>query len=116
MKPRIDSGEQRRQRMNWNKAGNNLEEFKQRVQEHWKSLSDEQVDAVAGRRELLAQELQRAYGLTPTEAEAEIRDFESGDPSITGFGSGRGPTERSREFGSGNAQGGGPRNDKHQLH
>lgn len=116
MKPRIDSGKQRRQNMNWDSVGNNLDEFKQRVQEHWQSLSDEQVEAVAGRRELLARELQRAYGLTPTEAEAEIRDFESGDPTVMGIGSGRGPTERAREFGSGNEQGGTPRNDKHHLH
>jgi uncharacterized protein YjbJ (UPF0337 family) len=116
MKTRIDSGMQRRQNMNWDEAGNNLEHFKSLVQERWNSLSEQEVEEIAGHREKLLEVLQRTYSLTPDEAEAEIRRFETGDPSVAGTSSGRGPTERMREFGAGNETGDLPRADKHQLH
>lgn len=116
MKPQIDAETQRRQNMNWNDVGNDLESFKAHVQERWQSLSDEQVERIEGRREKLLHELQRTYQMSPGEAETEVQDFEAGQHSATGIASGRGPTERTREFGTGNDQGGAPRNDKHQLH
>lgn len=110
MKPRVDSEEQRRQNMNWDKACNNLDTFKSRVQKRWKQLGDEQLERISGRREKLAEELERTYGLSEADAEAEINDFESGRES-----SGRGPTERTREVGTGNDQGG-PDTDRHNVH
>ncbi|HEX7030241.1 MAG TPA: hypothetical protein VF254_06570 [Gammaproteobacteria bacterium] len=115
MKTRIDSETQRRQNMNLDKAGNNLETFKARVQKRWKQLGDTQLERISGRRDRLAEELERTYGLSRTDAEAEIDEFENGDES-----SGRGPTERAREFGTGNDQGGAPRQDgnngRHNVH
>jgi len=116
MKSQIDSGRQRRQNMNWDEAGSNWEAFKKRVQERWQWLSEDQVGTIAGRRERLSQELQRTYGLSPGEAEAEIEDFESGGETVAGASSGRGPTEQAREFGSGNETGATPHDDKHHLH
>ncbi len=115
MKTRIDSNQQR-QNMNADKAGNNLKEFKARVQRRWQQLGDEQIEQIAGRRESLARELERTYGLSRADAEAEIDDFESGGMTIAGSGSGRGPTERTREFGTGNDQGGSRHRDRHRLH
>ncbi|HEX7047923.1 MAG TPA: hypothetical protein VF275_10185 [Gammaproteobacteria bacterium] len=111
MKPRIDSETQRRQGMNWDKAGNNLEDFKARIQSRWQQLGDEQLERISGRREKLVQELERTYGLSAADAEAEIVDFESSSSS-----SGRGPTERVREGGTGNDQGGTTRNNGDRFH
>ena len=116
MKTRIDSDRQRRQNMNWDKAGNNLDEFKSRVQERWQQLSDRQISTISGRRDELSRELQQTYGLSENEAETQIQDFESGETTVAGASSGRGSTERTREFGTGNDQGGGPHSDKHGLH
>ncbi|HLU61765.1 MAG TPA: hypothetical protein VKZ99_05380 [Gammaproteobacteria bacterium] len=104
MKNRIDSNEQRRQNMNWDEAGNNWETFKGKIQARWNQLSDEQVQGIAGRREKLLEELQRMYGLDAEAAEAQVREFEEGGRSVAGA-SGRGPTERMREYGSGNETG-----------
>lgn len=116
MKQHVDTNRERRQNMNWDEAGNNWETFKDEIHERWQWLSEEDISQVEGRREKLLLALQRTYALSPQEAEEEIRNFESGDRTIAGAGSGRGPTERAREFGSGNEQGGHPHNDKHGLH
>src|SRR5690606_41998114 len=102
MKNRIDSNEQRRQNMNWDEAGNNWETFKGKIQARWNQLSDEQVQGIAGRREKLLEELQRMYGLDAEAAEAQAREFEEGRRSVAGA-SGRGPTERKRQDGTGTA-------------
>lgn len=116
MKTRIDASGQQRQNMNLDRAGNNLDEFKTRVQQRWQQISDEQLERISGRREQLSRELERTYGLSHEDAEAEIDDFETGSMTAAGVGSGRGPTERLREFGTGNDQGGLPHHDKHRLH
>lgn len=116
MKARIDSGNRKRQGKNLDKAGNNLEAFNARVRRRWRQLGDEQLEHVAGRREALSRELQRTYGLSPRDAETEIDDFEAGGLADAARDSGRGPTERSREFGAGNDQGGTTHHDRHRLH
>lgn len=115
MKPQTDSSRERRQNMNWDKACNNWEAFRQDVKAHWQWLSDKQLDRIRGRRERLLDELQRTYALSPNEAETEIQDFETGSSDSLIADSGRGPTERVRELGTGNNQGGRPRSDRHEL-
>ena len=105
MKTRIDSDTPRRQNMNWDEAGNHWETFKGKVQARWNQLSDAQVERIAGHREKLAEELQRMYGLDAGTAEQQIREFESGGETVAGASAGRGPTERMREYGSGNETG-----------
>lgn len=85
--------------MNWDKADNSLDEFRRQVEERWRELSPGQVSGIAGRREKLAEELQRTYGWSAQRADAEIRDLETGQAATS---SGRGKTERAREFGAGN--------------
>ena len=116
MKQRIDSQQQRRQDMNLDEAGNNLEAFRKRVQQRWRQLGDEQVERIAGRREQLSRELERTYGLSHEDAEAEIDDFERGGGTVAGQSSGRGVTERMREAGSGNEQRRAPREGDRRHH
>jgi uncharacterized protein YjbJ (UPF0337 family) len=62
--------------MNWHVIEGNWKQFKGKVQQHWGRLTDDQLDVIAGKRDLLAGKIQEAYGVTLDEAEKQIRDFE----------------------------------------
>ena len=50
----------------------NWTHWRGRVHERWGRLTDDQLDAIAGRREQLAARIQEVYGLTPDEAERQL--------------------------------------------
>lgn len=63
--------------MNWDIAIGNWKQFKGKVKAQWGDLTDDQLEAIAGRRTELAGKIQEAYGVSKDEAERQIRDFES---------------------------------------
>jgi len=62
--------------MNWDIVEGNWGRFKGKVRARWSSLTDDHLDAIAGKRAELAGKLQEAYGITKHEAEKQIRRFE----------------------------------------
>ena len=62
--------------MNWNVVEGNWKQFKGKVRQHWGRLTDDQLDVIAGKRDLLAGKIQEAYGITLDEADKQIRAFE----------------------------------------
>jgi uncharacterized protein YjbJ (UPF0337 family) len=62
--------------MDWNSAAGDWHQVKRSVQRRWSRLADDDLDQVAGQRELLIVRLQELYGFTPAEVEAELRDWE----------------------------------------
>jgi uncharacterized protein YjbJ (UPF0337 family) len=52
-------------------------ELRDRVREHFGRLSEDDLEAVAGRRERLVVKLQERYGLARDEAEHALREWES---------------------------------------
>ncbi|QIB67324.1 CsbD family protein [Kineobactrum salinum] len=54
----------------------NWTELKGKAKVQWGKLSDDRLDVIAGKRDQLAGELQKAYGISRDEAEKQIRDFE----------------------------------------
>jgi uncharacterized protein YjbJ (UPF0337 family) len=62
--------------MNWDRVQGNWKQFKGKVQEQWGKLSDDHIDVINGRREMLAGKLQESYGITKDEAERQISDWE----------------------------------------
>ena len=62
--------------MNWNQVEGNWKQFKGSVKAKWGQLTDDQFDVIAGKREQLAVKIQETYGLTQTEAEKQISDWE----------------------------------------
>lgn len=105
MKREIDANQERRENMNWDKAGNNWNEFRQLVEERWRALSPRQVSRIEGRRDKLVEALQQTYGLSEHQADVEVKRFEAGAVGKTLTSSGRGETERAREFAAGNQTG-----------
>jgi uncharacterized protein YjbJ (UPF0337 family) len=63
--------------MNWDIAEGNWKQFKGKVKARWGSLTNEHLDAIAGKRVELSGKLQEAYGITRDEAEQQIKTFEA---------------------------------------
>jgi uncharacterized protein YjbJ (UPF0337 family) len=62
--------------MNWDVVEGNWKQFKGHVKEKWGKLTDDNLDAIAGKREQLAGRLQEAYGITKDQAELQVKAFE----------------------------------------
>ncbi|HEY7884803.1 MAG TPA: CsbD family protein [Cellvibrionaceae bacterium] len=54
----------------------NWKEAKGKVKQQWGKLTDDQLDVIDGKREQLAGEIQKAYGVTRDEAEKQVKQFE----------------------------------------
>lgn len=61
--------------MNWNQIKNNWNTVSDKIRRTWGKLSDEDLRAVAGRREQLAIMLQRRYGYATVVAENKVDLF-----------------------------------------
>ncbi|WP_137938589.1 CsbD family protein [Chitinivorax sp. B] len=61
--------------MNWRIVEANWEQFKSIVKEQWGHLTDDHLDMIAGKREILAGKIQEAYGISKDEAEKQIESF-----------------------------------------
>lgn len=62
--------------MNWDTAAGNWKIFKGEVKAEWGQLTDDDLMVIAGRREVLSGRIQKVYGITREEAEAQLRNFE----------------------------------------
>jgi len=62
--------------MNWDIAEGNWKQFKGNVKERWGKLTDDLLDAIAGKRDHLAGKIQEAYGISKDQAEVHIKRFE----------------------------------------
>ena len=61
--------------MNWDTIQGNWKQFSGKVKEKWGKLTDDDLTAVAGKRDQLAGMLQERYGLAKDKAEKELDDF-----------------------------------------
>jgi uncharacterized protein YjbJ (UPF0337 family) len=62
--------------VNRNSVEGNWEQFKGKVKEEWGKLTDDHLDAIAGKRDQLAAKMQEFYGITRDQAEVQIKRFE----------------------------------------
>jgi uncharacterized protein YjbJ (UPF0337 family) len=58
--------------MNWDRIEGNWKQFKGSALQQWGKLTDDQLDVIAGKRELLLGRIQEAYGITKDETEKQI--------------------------------------------
>jgi uncharacterized protein YjbJ (UPF0337 family) len=63
--------------MNQDRLQGNWKQFKGKVREKWGRLTDDQLDVINGRREILAGKIQETYGISKEEAERQIKEWES---------------------------------------
>jgi len=62
--------------MNWDQVKGNWKQFSGTVKVKWGKLTDDEIDQIAGRREILLGKIQEKYGIAKEEAEKQVKDWE----------------------------------------
>ena len=62
--------------MDWHRIEGNWKQYQGSVKAQWGKLTEAQLDAIAGRREQLADQIQAAYGITKKEAGKQLYDWQ----------------------------------------
>lgn len=68
--------------MNWDTIEGNWKQFKGLAKERWGNLTDDQLDVIAGKREQLAGRIQEAYGVSLTEAEKQLSEWQKAQRAV----------------------------------
>lgn len=62
--------------MNWDQIAGNWKQVKGAAKERWGKLTDDDVDVIAGNRDILLGKIQERHGIAQEKAEKEIKDWE----------------------------------------
>ena len=63
--------------MNWDQIAGNWKQVKGAVRQKWGKLTDDDVDVIAGKRDILLGKIQERHGIAREEAEKELKDWEA---------------------------------------
>lgn len=69
--------------MNWDRIEGNWKQFKGSARQQWGKLTDDQLDTVSGKRDLLAGRIQEAYGVSKDEAEKQLAAWQHSQKDTT---------------------------------
>lgn len=61
--------------MNWDQITGKWQQFKGNVKEKWGKLTDDDLTAIAGKRDQMVGKLQERYGYAKERAEKELDEF-----------------------------------------
>ncbi len=61
--------------MNWDQIAGNWKQLTGKAKEKWGMLTDDELTAIAGKREQLAGSIQKHYGVAKEQAEKEADEF-----------------------------------------
>ena len=61
--------------MNWDQVEGNWKEFKGKIRTKWAKFTDDDLDQIAGKKDILIGRLQQRYGLKKDQAERQLDDF-----------------------------------------
>jgi uncharacterized protein YjbJ (UPF0337 family) len=61
--------------MNWDHIQGSWKQLKGKVKEKWGKLTDDDLTAIAGKRDQLAGRLRQRYGFAKEQAEKELDEF-----------------------------------------
>ena len=64
--------------MNWDQIKGDWNQLRRKLKEKWKKLTDEELTAIAGRRDDLEGLLQKRYGYNKQQAGIELDKFTTG--------------------------------------
>ena len=70
--------------MNWDQIESNWSIFKTYIKQQWNEISDEQLEAIAGKRDYLISKIQVMYGVNHVEAEHQLSDWQDSQVNIDG--------------------------------
>jgi uncharacterized protein YjbJ (UPF0337 family) len=62
--------------MNWDRIEGNWKQFKGNARQQWARLTDDQLDVIAGKRDVLLGRIQELYGISKEESEKQLADWE----------------------------------------
>ncbi len=62
--------------MNWDQIAGNWKQVKGAVRQKWGKLTDDDVDVIAGKRDILLGKIQERHGIAREEAEKELKTWE----------------------------------------
>ena len=63
--------------MNWDQIENNWQQLKINIQQQWNKLTDDDLDAMDGKREGLSGKIQETYGINKVEADHQLDNWQS---------------------------------------
>jgi uncharacterized protein YjbJ (UPF0337 family) len=65
--------------MNWNQVQvqGNWTEFTAKARQTWGKFTDDELDQIAGKRDMLVGQIQAKYGIAQEAAERRVKDFET---------------------------------------
>ena len=61
--------------MNWDRISGNWKQYKGKIREKWGFLTDDDLDKIAGRRDVLVGRIQEHYGMTKDRVERALDEF-----------------------------------------
>ena len=62
--------------MNWDQIAGNWKQVKGAVRKKWGKLTEDDVDVIAGKRDILLGKIQERHGIAREEAEKELKAWE----------------------------------------
>ena len=71
--------------MNWDRVEGNWRHLRSQFKVQWTGLTENQIDAVAGKRERLLRVLQECYGISKDEAERRVKQWEDSEQRAAAF-------------------------------
>jgi len=61
--------------MNWDNVEGKWKQYKGKLQEKWGKLTDDDLDVINGRRQMLVGKIQERYGTAKEIAERQVEEF-----------------------------------------
>ena len=61
--------------MNWDQVAGDWKQSKGKILAKWGKLTDDELDVIEGKREMLAGKIQEKYGIVKEEAEKQVHEF-----------------------------------------
>lgn len=62
--------------MNWEHIEANWAQFRDNIKQQWPQLTDDQLDRVDGKRDLLAERIRRSYDIPADEVEQQLNSWQ----------------------------------------
>lgn len=69
--------------MDWNRIEGNWKQFKGKVKEQWADLTDDDLDHIDGKREILEGRIQERYGIAKDQVGRDVDDWYNRQRDVT---------------------------------
>lgn len=63
--------------MNWDRIEGDWKQLKGNIKVRWGKLTDDQLDVIAGKRDIFAGKIQELYGISKEEVEKQLTEWQA---------------------------------------